>query len=147
MTNVLYHYQAISKSNYREWITSATTTWFINQLLTSQDPAVRDLAENVDWYIIPVFNVDGFVYSHTTNRMWRKSRQPSSSVCYGTDLNRNFGYLWSTGGMSTNPCEETYAGPTAFSEPESRALAKFYDSVHKNVTAFISFHSYGQYLM
>lgn len=49
----------------REWISSATATWFINQLLTSTDPAVVDLAENIDWYIIPVMNPDGFSYSHT----------------------------------------------------------------------------------
>lgn len=49
----------------REWITSATATWFLNELLTSTEPAIRDLAENIDWYILPVFNVDGFVYSHT----------------------------------------------------------------------------------
>ena len=49
----------------REWISSATATWFINQLLTSTDPAVVDLAENIDWYIVPVLNVDGFSYSHT----------------------------------------------------------------------------------
>ena len=55
-----------SNIHAREWITSATATWFINQLLTSTDPAVRNLAENYDWYIIPVFNVDGFVYSHKT---------------------------------------------------------------------------------
>lgn len=54
-----------SNIHAREWITSATATWFINQLLTSEDSAVRDLAENYDWYIIPVYNVDGFVYSHT----------------------------------------------------------------------------------
>lgn len=50
----------------REWITSATVTWILNELLTSDDPAVRDLAENFDWYIVPVLNPDGFVYTHTT---------------------------------------------------------------------------------
>lgn len=132
---------------YREWITSATATWFINELLTSRDLVVRDLAENIDWYIIPVLNVDGFVYTHTTDRMWRKTRQPTSSLCFGTDPNRNFDYLWFTGGASNNPCSETYAGPNAFSEPETRALSTYYDSMHKNVSAYISFHSYGQYLM
>lgn len=48
----------------REWITSATATWFINELLTSSDPEVMQLAQNYDWYIVPVLNVDGFVYTH-----------------------------------------------------------------------------------
>ena len=49
----------------REWISSATATYLIYQLLTSTDPAMMDMAENIDWYIIPVLNVDGFSYSHT----------------------------------------------------------------------------------
>jgi len=53
-----------SNIHAREWITSASATWFINQLLTSEDSDVRNLAENYDWHIIPVFNVDGFEYSH-----------------------------------------------------------------------------------
>lgn len=55
-----------SNIHAREWITSATATWFINELLTSQEQEVRNLAENYDWYIVPVFNVDGFEYSHTS---------------------------------------------------------------------------------
>uniref|UniRef100_A0A336MSM3 Zinc carboxypeptidase A 1 n=1 Tax=Culicoides sonorensis TaxID=179676 RepID=A0A336MSM3_CULSO len=131
----------------REWITSATVTWIMNELLNSNDTAVRDIAENIDWYIIPVLNVDGFEFSHTSNRLWRKTRRPTSSLCYGVDGNRNFEYLWFTGGSSNNPCSDTYAGPNAFSEPETKALAQFYDTIHQNITAYLSFHSYGQYLL
>lgn len=53
-----------SNIHAREWITSATITYFIDELLVPRNPAVRDIAQNVDWYIIPVLNVDGFVYSH-----------------------------------------------------------------------------------
>lgn len=53
-----------SNIHAREWITSATITWFIDQLLHSQKPAVRDMAENLDWHIIPVLNVDGFAFTH-----------------------------------------------------------------------------------
>lgn len=55
-----------SNIHAREWITSATATWFINELLTSTDTEIQDLAQNIDWIIIPVFNVDGFHYTHTT---------------------------------------------------------------------------------
>lgn len=50
----------------REWITSATATWVLNSLLKFNDSDTRDIAENVDWYIIPVSNPDGFTYSKTT---------------------------------------------------------------------------------
>lgn len=55
-----------SNIHAREWITSATATYVLDQLLTSQNPAVKDLAENFNWMIVPVFNVDGFEYSWKT---------------------------------------------------------------------------------
>lgn len=54
-----------SNIHAREWITSATVTYILNELLTSKNTDVRELAENNDWYIFPVFNPDGFVYTHT----------------------------------------------------------------------------------
>lgn len=54
----------------REWVTVATATYFLNELLTSKDPAIVDLAQNYDWVIIPVFNVDGYAYTH--NRVSNK---------------------------------------------------------------------------
>lgn len=49
-----------------EWISPATVTYLIYQLLTNENPDVRELAESNDWYIFPVINPDGYVYSHTT---------------------------------------------------------------------------------
>lgn len=49
----------------REWIAPATVTYILNELLTSSDPAVRDVAESYDWYIFPSVNPDGYEYTHT----------------------------------------------------------------------------------
>ncbi|KAL9927061.1 zinc carboxypeptidase [Glossina fuscipes fuscipes] len=138
-----------SNIHAREWITSATATWFINALLTSQDEEVRDLAENYNWYIIPVLNVDGFVYTHERDRLWRKTRQPTlASDCVGTDPNRNFDSNWmANGGASGNPCEETYAGPQPFSEYETTALAEFLKSIQDDINIYLAFHSYSQLLL
>jgi len=131
----------------REWVTSASATWMANELLTSTHPEIREIAVNNDWYIVPVANPDGFVYTHTSNRMWRKTRQPYGNTCWGADPNRNFGYKWMTGGASSNPCSDTFAGSEAFSEPETKALADFYSTIAKNITAYIDFHSFSQLLM
>jgi len=131
----------------REWITSATATWFLNQLLTSTDPVIQDLARTITWYIVPVFNVDGFAYSHTVNRLWRKTRFPHAHICYGTDANRNFGFQWNTTGVSTNPCSDTFGGPSAWSEPETEQLAAYLRTIASNVDIYLSFHSYGQYML
>lgn len=50
----------------REWISPATVTWIIKEFLTSSDPEVRALAENLEWHIFPVVNPDGYVYTFTT---------------------------------------------------------------------------------
>lgn len=48
-------------------------------------------------------------------------------------------------GTSPNPCSETYPGPKPFSEYETQALADFLNGI--DLKLYISFHSYGQYLM
>uniref|UniRef100_A0A1Y9H2W6 Peptidase M14 domain-containing protein n=1 Tax=Anopheles dirus TaxID=7168 RepID=A0A1Y9H2W6_9DIPT len=131
----------------REWITSASITWVLNELLTSDDPRVRDIAENYDWYIVPVANPDGFKYSHTTDRLWRKTRTPHNLLCYGTDPNRNFGFQWNNGGTSPTPCSDTYAGTAPESEVEVSNLTTFIRSVAANVKLSLSIHSRGQYIL
>ena len=32
----------------------------------------------VNWIIMPLLNPDGYEYSHTHDRMWRKNRTPNS---------------------------------------------------------------------
>lgn len=38
--------------------------------------------------------IDGFEYSHTTDRNWNKNRRTISADCVGVDLNRNFGFQY-----------------------------------------------------
>lgn len=51
------------------------------------------------------------------------------------------------GGASTNPCDEMYAGPSAFSEPETRALSNFIASIRSNLIGYLAFHSYAQLIL
>ncbi|XP_017836069.2 zinc carboxypeptidase-like [Drosophila busckii] len=138
-----------SNIHAREWITSATATWFINELLSSNEELVRELAESHDWYIVPVLNVDGFVYSHEKDRLWRKTRQPSAgSSCVGADANRNYNSHWmENGGASADPCAEDYAGPFPFSEPEAKAMAEFISGIKDKLNVLLAFHSYSQLLL
>lgn len=74
----------------REWISTATTTWMVNELLKSTDTATQDLAKSYIWYVFPVTNPDGYAYTWTRDRQWRKTRRPSNAICFGADPNRNF---------------------------------------------------------
>merc|ERR1712083_279497 len=84
--------------------------------LVENDDAHPDLTKELEWYIVPVMNPDGYLYTQTNDRMWRKTRSPNTGSCFGTDANRNWGFHWNTGGSSSNPCADTYMGSEAFSE-------------------------------
>jgi murein tripeptide amidase MpaA len=131
----------------REWITSAVATHFLHELIVSRDANIRDLADSYDWYIFPVTNPDGFAFTHTNNRLWRKTRRPSSILCVGADPNRNWPYQWMNGGASNQPCSDTFAGPNPLSEPSTQSLSRFIESIGPQLEAYISFHSFSQMLL
>ncbi|CVK85487.1 related to carboxypeptidase A [Fusarium proliferatum] len=130
-----------------------TAEYMAYQLLTkySSDSAVKAIVDKFDFYITPVVNPDGFVYTQTTNRLWRKNRQTvSGNSCVGRDINRNWPYKWElTGGASTNPCDETYKGQAAGDSPELKAIKGQIDSLAagRGITFYVDFHSYGQYVL
>lgn len=129
----------------REWIATGIATYIINELVT-RFHAYADLLAGIDFYIMPIINPDGYDYTHTTDRMWRKTRSDHDSPlgCKGVDANRNFGYEYGGPGSSTDKCAETYRGPEAYSEPETDAIVKFLDTINKTRRdAFVSLHSYG----
>lgn len=64
--------------------------------------------------------------------------------CKGVDLNRNWDYRWNEDKSSENPCQETYAGPSAFSEPETRAMSNFIMEHRDRIIIYLSLHSYSQ---
>ncbi|XP_037334342.2 carboxypeptidase B2 [Pungitius pungitius] len=134
----------------REWISPAFCLWFVQYALAfykiNQD--ITDILDNMDVYILPVMNPDGYEYTWTTNRMWRKNRSVSrSSNCIGVDLNRNFDANWCTEGASDEPCSEIYCGAYPESEAESRAVADFLRSHKDSVQLYLSIHSYSQMLL
>lgn len=65
---------------------------------------------------------------------WRKNTNENycgvTSTNRGADLNRNFDFLWNGcpsyyGCSSGNPCDTTYRGPVAASEPETQAVQNY----------------------
>ncbi|TGZ77587.1 putative carboxypeptidase [Ascodesmis nigricans] len=133
----------------REWITTMTTEYMAWNLLTTKgsDSIVASLLTKYDFYLFPVVNPDGFVYTQTNDRMWRKNRQSVSSSCYGVDINRNWANKWSGSGSSTSPCSETYRGPSQGSTPEVQGLAAFQNALSPKPKFYMDFHAYGQMWM
>ncbi|CAD6216800.1 GSCOCG00011364001-RA-CDS [Cotesia congregata] len=127
----------------REWISPASVTYIINYLVENSDEL------QADYYILPVVNPDGYEYTFRGDRLWRKNRSSpeKGGVCIGVDLNRNFGYRWGGLGTSKQPCREIFAGTGPFSEPETAAMKNFFEASAANFKAYLSFHSYGQYIL
>jgi carboxypeptidase B len=129
----------------REWIGVPVVVWTADKLVREYDtdPYIQGLVDNLEWYLIPVMNVDGYVYTWDVYRMWRKNRRVNPGGCIGVDLNRNWGYGWSGPGASSDPCSEEYYGTAPFSEPETQAIRDFILN-HPNIMAFADLHSYSQ---
>jgi carboxypeptidase A2 len=135
----------------REWLAPATFMKVVQNLIDNYgtDQAATDAMDKYDFYLLPVVNPDGYVYTHTNERLWRKNRSVNeNSSCLGTDLNRNFDYEHSTSGTSSNPCSDTFhgAGPASELEVQNQS-AEMHRIVDSGQTIFagISMHTYGQY--
>eukprot|EP00095_Tigriopus_kingsejongensis_P005645 maker-scaffold695_size110128-snap-gene-0.17 protein:Tk05645 transcript:maker-scaffold695_size110128-snap-gene-0.17-mRNA-1 annotation:"carboxypeptidase b" len=131
----------------REWISPATVTYMINELTENLDASNEDLLDNLDWYFLPSVNPDGYYFTQTSDRLWRKTRSDFGALCKGTDANRNFGFQFATGGASNSPCSDTYHGPEAFSELETQAVKGFIDSNKDHIRFYNNIHSYSQLIL
>ncbi|KAF2843258.1 hypothetical protein M501DRAFT_926284 [Patellaria atrata CBS 101060] len=138
----------------REWITTMVNEYFAYTLLSgyTTDATIKSYVDKYDFYIFPVVNPDGFVYTQTNDRLWRKNRQTvSSSSCLGRDINRNWPYKWDVpGGSSTSPCAETYRGQAGGDAPETKGLSAHVNALANSAQGlklFIDWHSYSQLFM
>ena len=104
-----------------------TTVYFADALIQRYDldPQIQALVDGVEFTIVPIVNTDGYVYSHVTERLWRKNRRDNGDGTFGVDLNRNWSVDWGGPGSAGNTASNTYRGPTPFSEPETQAIRDF----------------------
>jgi len=132
-----------SNIHAREWISSATVLYIIDQILTGTSADAQFMRNNYRWYIVPNLNPDGYEYTWTNDRLWRKTRSPNAgSICVGTDPNRNWDSNWGGQGASDMPCSDTYRGSSAFSERETAAASSYLTSIRSFTDIFISVHCY-----
>lgn len=120
----------------REWISPMTVVYAIEQLTTlyGVDADVTNLVDSVEFHLIPVVNPDGYVYSHTTDRFWRKNRRLVSGSTFGVDLNRNWSMAFGGASTSSSPSSDVYKGEFPFSEPETAALKTYYEQLAGGVS-------------
>lgn len=115
------------------------------------DPDVKYIVDNFELYFIPIINVDGYAYNIQNDPngggQWRKNRRQNDDGSYGVDINRNYGYQWGydNSGSSPVPSDDTYRGPSAFSEPEIQAVRNFCEDHEFRIA--LNYHSYSNLLL
>uniref|UniRef100_A0A452FMK5 Carboxypeptidase A1 n=1 Tax=Capra hircus TaxID=9925 RepID=A0A452FMK5_CAPHI len=133
----------------REWIAPATAIWIARKIACDygRDLVITSILKKMDIFLLPVANPDGYVYTHTHNRLWRKTRSVNpGSTCIGTDPNRNWNSHFGGAGTSRDPCSDMYHGPHPHSEVEVKLVADFI-AHHGDFKCFIDLHSYSQLVM
>lgn len=120
----------IGAHHARELTTAETALRFAEELVAGYDtdPEATWLLDFHEVHVLPVVNPDGRKFAEL-GLWWRKNTSNTNGCAeyprYGTDLNRNCGFLWGGVGASELPCNEVYRGPGEFSEPENRALRDY----------------------
>nr|XP_012552440.2 carboxypeptidase B isoform X1 [Bombyx mori] len=134
----------------REWVTTPVTMYSIFRLVENLRDNERDLLEDIDWIILPIVNPDGYEFSHTDDRLWRRTRSVNlevSTTCFGVDANRNFDVDFNTLGVSSDPCSQTYPGVAPFSEPETRIVRDILSKYLPRIQLYNNIHSHGNYVL
>ncbi|KPJ17079.1 Zinc carboxypeptidase A 1 [Papilio machaon] len=130
-----------------DWLSPTVVTYLINQLVTGDDPEARTASEDFEWHIFPIVNPDGHQFSQDSVRLWMKNRRPTSGSAIGVDLAKNWNSQWAVSGGSFNPSDSNYVGLGPFSEPETRYVSRYIDTIGTNLAGLLSFRAFGQRLL
>ena len=148
---VLYH----ATTHAREWVSTEMAMRLIRYLTDNynQDQRITNLLDETEIWIVPVVNPDGYEYTFTNERLWRKNLRDNNrdgviTTADGVDLNRNFDSgLWGLDeeGASNDPTDNTYRGRYPESEPETRAIVRLMQ--RKKFKFSVSYHTYGNLIL
>ena len=138
----------------REWIATEMAMRLIKYLTSNFGSSARvtDLLNTTEVWIVPVANPDGYQYTFTNERLWRKNLHDNDgdgqiTITDGVDINRNFNSHWGRDDEGSSPSwsDQTYRGPAPNSEPETQAVVNF---IQKNDFKFvISYHTYSDLIL
>jgi murein tripeptide amidase MpaA len=138
----------------REWVATQMAMRLIKYLAGNygKDARITRLLNTTKIWIIPVANPDGYEYTFTDERLWRKNLRDNDgdnqiTIADGVDINRNFDSHWGSDDEGSSPVwsDQTYRGSAPNSEPETKAVVKF---VRQRKFKFIlSYHTYSNLIL
>ena len=139
----------------REWIAAEVDrrlmNWYVDKW-RANDTDVKKLLQSTELWFMPVANPDGYQYTFSTERLWRKNLRDNDgngqiTVGDGVDPNRNFPNHWGydNEGSSGIPSSDTYRGKAPASEAETLAMKGLLDRIKFKFQ--VNYHSNGQWLL
>jgi hypothetical protein len=139
----------------REWISLEVNRRLLHHFIDrwrANDKEIKRLLKQTElWFVISA-NPDGYQYTFDVERLWRKNLRDNDGdgqigVGDGVDPNRNFAEHWGydNEGSSPDPADETYRGPAAASEPETRAMQGLINRIKPKFQS--NLHSFGEWLL
>lgn len=164
---------SVSKSNAffmsgihaREWAPPEVSLRLAEYLLSNYETNadVKWLLDYNFVHLVLSTNPDGRIRDEANQSvLWRKNTNNNfcgNSNNRGVDLNRNYSFAWE---YNSSQCDETFAGPSASSEPETLAIINYVRSIYPDhhrpnpsdpvneLTAtgmFIDLHSYSRLVL
>jgi hypothetical protein len=145
----------LSLQHAREWISSEVNRRFLLWLLEQrklENPEIVNLLKTTELWFVWVANPDGYEYTHDVERLWRKNLRDNNGDGRitngdGVDPNRNYPSHWNydNEGSSSQGSSETYRGPSAASEPETRAIMSLAGRVGFKLV--VNWHSVGSWIL
>jgi carboxypeptidase T len=130
-----------SMHHAREVMTTEVALDIIEYLVANyqkDEKVTKWVSQNQIW-VVPMLNPDGNNKVWNGSKMWRKN----TAYGHGVDLNRNYPFQWGRcNGSSGSKNSDTYRGPSAGSEPETKALMNLVANIKPVFD--ISFHSYSE---
>uniref|UniRef100_M4BUC5 Peptidase M14 domain-containing protein n=1 Tax=Hyaloperonospora arabidopsidis (strain Emoy2) TaxID=559515 RepID=M4BUC5_HYAAE len=135
----------------REWQAGAATLYAMASMLDdlrAGDEAALRIFDKLDWYFVPIVNVDGYQYTWEVDRMWRTSRHLVEVHGHkvGVDLNRNWppeDYFNQDPSIVNG---ETYPGAYPLSEQSAAGLFHFITSL-KSLSGILDMHAFGSQVL
>lgn len=157
----------------REWATMESALKIAGDLVKGygNNDSIKKKLDNLEIWVVPFVNPDGYVYSRGKDSWWRKNRREINNTgcnngkTIGVDLNRNY-YdgkpehftLWRPEGDTPcntsddffqgadSPNSETYRGPAGGSEPEVKTILDL-ELKKPNIKVILDIHSFGEMLL
>ncbi len=162
----------LAATHARELSTAETAVRFSEWLVSRYglDADITWLLDYGECHVIPLHNPDGRIIAEEQYYQRKNANSSQGGGCNnppdmfnqaGVDLNRNADFHWGASGVSWYPCDPTYPGVSAASEPEEVALEQYARSIFADQRgpldtdaaptntegAMITLHSYGNYVL